>query len=100
MQDTPILECVFKDGELLQHVDGGFYRFEKLVRSADDLSTLAIYSHVWPFAPGAWARSETDFMARFTSVPEITLAIAKRDGTPSMQAKITSAKAARRAAKT
>lgn len=90
------LECELPSGRLVQHVDGGFYRFEKMVRSADDLSVVAIYNHVWPFEPGSWSRSAEEFLSRFTPVPEIELSIARRVPIQVAQENISTAKAARR----
>jgi hypothetical protein len=87
--------------QFFQHLDGGLYRFIAYARSADaDGAEVAVYEHLWPFAPGLWVRNRADFEARFKAIDEIAVKRAMKQDRDEAQAQVNKAKAARRAKKT
>lgn len=58
----------YQTGQILQHIDGGFYKFEKSVWFADDEDELVIYAHIWPFPIIESARRASEFLLKFTPV--------------------------------
>lgn len=55
----------YQKGQLFLHQDGGFYKFDKVILSASDQSTLVVYEHLWPFEPSSWGRNIEEFEANF-----------------------------------
>lgn len=85
-------------GTLLRHTDGGCYRFHGLARHSESLEWLCIYEHLWPFAPGWWARPAAEWAGRFTPMTAEALETARAQDRLTAQAAVTQHKAARRAA--
>lgn len=95
---TP-LQTPFKKGQLLQHIDGGFYRYQETVYSSTDTSQKIIYKHIYPFMIAKWERPIDEFLAKFKPIEESVLIEAKQNGRKATQQKITSQKAERQAQK-
>ena len=91
------LSVNYSKGQLFQHVDGGFYKFEKSVWFADDEDELVIYQHVWPFTKSTWARRSSEFLAKFTPIEKHVLDGARKTKKEIFQAKIAENKKQRRA---
>lgn len=92
------LKKPFNRGQLLQHIDGGFYRYQETVYSAQDQSQKAVYKHVYPFTVAKWEREVGEFISKFSIVSEEVLKEAKKLGRKAMQEKIVAHKEARRKA--
>lgn len=90
----------YPSGQLFQHVDGGFYEFEKSVWFADDGDELVIYTHIWPFPVMESARRADEFLAKFTPITEDDLAKAQETAREKFQLKIREHKAKRRSNET
>lgn len=99
MSDTPDFSTP-APGTLLRHTDGGCYRFHGLARHSDTQEWLCIYEHLWPFAPGWWARPAHEWAGRFTPITAQALATALAGDRAVAQDAVTHHKAARRAAAT
>lgn len=87
-------------GQLFVHQDGGYYRYLGMVRHADDQELHVLYEHLWPFdASLPWVRRASEWDGRFVrTTPEQLQEAMKQDRTAAQEA-VTSAKAARRAAR-
>lgn len=78
----------FKKGQLLQHIDGGFYRYQETVYSAQDQSQKVIYKHIYPFTVAKWEREIEEFISKFHIVDEEQLVQAKKVGKKAWQEKV------------
>jgi hypothetical protein len=87
----------YPTGQLFQHIDGGFYKFEKSVWFADDGDELVIYAHIWPFPVMESARRADEFLVKFTPITEQDLAKAQETPREEFQLEIRAHKAERRA---
>lgn len=95
----PNLQCDYPQGQLLRHIDGGYYQFEKSVLFADDQDELVIYKHIWPFEESTWARRYSEFKDRFTPINFEDLYQAKQIKREVLQQQIQDAKTNRRQTK-
>lgn len=66
--NLPDLKSNYQPGQLLRHIDGGYYMYEKSVLFADDQDELVIYKHLWPFEVSDWARRYSEFKEKFTPI--------------------------------
>lgn len=98
MELKPLL-CTYDSGQLLRHIDGGYYQFEKSVLFADDQDELVIYKHLWPFEVSDWARRYSEFKEKFTPITEQDLTEVKKMPREDLQKQIEDTRTARRAAK-
>lgn len=85
-------------GQLFRHQDGGYYQLVTCARHTNDLHPVVVYAHVWPFEPSTWVRPIQEWESRFTRCTSAELSDAMLSDRAVAQAKITAAKAARRAA--
>lgn len=69
----PELTTKYKHGQLFRHVDGGFYRFDRMVYSSTDQSQKVIYDHVWPFEASGWERPIAEFEKNFKETTRTVL---------------------------
>ena len=88
----------FKKGQIFQHIDGGFYQFEKSVLFADDGDELVIYAHIWPFPRIESARRAKEFLAKFKPIMPEELAKAQEISAVEFQEIIKNNKANRKKA--
>lgn len=86
----------FPSGQLFQHVDGGFYQFEKSVRFADDDDELVVYAHIWPFPHSEAARRVNEFLEKFRPIEKIELDEAQKLSVQEYQEVIRNKKAIRK----
>jgi hypothetical protein len=93
------LEKPFKKGQLLQHIDGGFYRYQETVYSAEDTSQKVVYKHVYPFTVAKWERELNEFISKFTPIEEEVLTQAKKLGKKATQEQISLNKKTRQSLK-
>ena len=87
----------YPTGQLFQHIDGGFYKFEKSVWFADDGDELVIYAHIWPFPVMESARRADEFLAKFTPITQEDWNKAQETSREEYQLKIRAHKAERKA---
>jgi len=85
--------------QYFRHLDGGVYRFVAHARSADNEDEVVVYEHLWPFDQSLWVRNRAEFQTRFTTIDEFTARLEMKRDRVQAQAAVTTAKAARRAAK-
>lgn len=94
--ELPTLKSTYTKGQLLRHVDGGYYQYEKSVLFADDQDELVIYKHLWPFGESEWARRYIEFKDKFTPINFEDLYQAKQIPREILQEKIAENKKTRR----
>ncbi|HTE43009.1 MAG TPA: DUF1653 domain-containing protein, partial [Steroidobacteraceae bacterium] len=82
-----------------RHTDGGLYRFVAYARSADTTKDVVVYEHLWPYDQGLWVRDREEFEARFDGIDADVVEAEMQLKQSDAQAKVSSAKAARRAAR-
>jgi len=97
--NLPILKADYERGQLMRHVDGGYYQYEKSVLFADDQDELVIYKHLWPFEESDWARRYSEFKEKFTPITLEDFNQAKQIDRETLQKQIAESKANRRNAK-
>lgn len=85
---TPLAKP-FKRGQLLQHIDGGFYRYQETVYSAEDGSQKVVYKHIFPFTVAKWERELNEFISKFHIIDDSVLLDAKKVGKKATQNMIT-----------
>lgn len=97
--NLPTLNAPYAHGQLLRHMDGGYYQYDQSVLFADDQDELVIYKHIWPFEESVWARRYSEFKDRFTPITADDLATAKAMDRQTVQDQIEQTRSARRHAK-
>lgn len=95
----PKLQSPYQKGQLLRHIDGGYYQYEKSVFFADDQEELVIYKHIWPFEESEWARRYSEFKDKFSPITFEDLYSAKKIEREVLQKQIETNKTNRRNAK-
>jgi hypothetical protein len=89
----------YTPGQLMRHMDGGYYQFEKSVLFADDQDELVIYKHLWPFEQSDWARRYSEFKDRFTPITQEDFNTAISIDRETLQKQIEDTRTARRLAR-
>lgn len=79
------------------HVDGGLYALRSIAQSSEDQSSVAVYEHLFPFAPGVWTRPLGEFEKRFERIDEAQAQTLLAMDPATRRQAITEAKSARRA---
>jgi hypothetical protein len=97
--NLPELKSDYEPGQLLRHIDGGYYQYEKSVLFADDQDELVIYKHLWPFDESEWARRYTEFKEKFTPITLEGFNKAKKVERETLQKQIEETRTNRRKAK-
>jgi hypothetical protein len=97
--NLPELKSDYEPGQLLRHIDGGYYQYEKSVLFADDQDELVIYKHLWPFDESEWARRYTEFKGKFTPITLEDFNKAKKVDRQILQKQIEETRTNRRKAK-
>ncbi len=97
--NLPTLQANYQPGQLLRHIDGGYYQFEKSVLFADDQDELVIYKHLWPFDESNWARRYDEFKGKFTPITQEDFNKAKQIDRETLQRQIEETRTNRRNAK-
>jgi hypothetical protein len=97
--NLPELKSDYEPGQLLRHIDGGYYQYEKSVLFADDQDELVIYKHLWPFDESEWARRYTEFKEKFTPITLEDFNKAKKVERETLQKQIEETRTNRRKAK-
>lgn len=96
-KESLLINLTYVKGQLFQHIDGGFYQFEKSVLFADDNDELIVYDHIWPFPVMSSARRAVEFSEKFTPVTEYALNLAKKESAQNFQKLIIANKEKRKA---
>jgi hypothetical protein len=97
--NLPTLQASYEPDQLLRHIDGGYYQYEKSVLFADDQDELVIYKHLWPFEESNWARRYSEFKDKFTPITVEDFQKAKQVEREVLQKQIEETRTNRRKAK-
>lgn len=89
----------FVQGLYCKHSDGGYYQFQEFAVHKDDSLPLVLYTHVWPFERGNWARPLGEFVAKFIPITPEDLEKARSEPQEDVQQRITASRNARRGIK-